>query len=139
VKKGGEARMKRRALVYPGAMLGIVAVASTFAEPMVAAQGNPGTTVTISVTCRSTGDLFVDYTYSGLSGAVRGIDFHVDTVGDNVDAVTSRSGEVIQAFNQSTVGHPIVWGAVNAAAVGHTGKAIAGATAVWDNGTSVTC
>jgi len=131
--------MKHRVLVYSGVVLGVVALVSAFAEPMVSAQGGTAPTATISVTCRSTGDLFVDYTYSGFTGAVRGVDFHTDKTGDVVDAVKGGTGEVIQAFNQSTLGTPVVWGMVSAQLVGHTGKTIAGSALVWDNGTSVTC
>ena len=132
--------MKHRALAYCGVVLGVAVLGSTFAEPMVSAQGGgTGPTATIAVTCRSTGDLFVDYTYSGFSGAVRGVDIHVGKVGDIVDAVKGGSGEIIQAFNQSTVGTPIAWGTVGAELVSHTGKVIAGSANVWGAGTLVTC
>ena len=131
--------MKRLALVYSAVMLGVVAFASSFAEPSVSARSSTGPSATIAVTCRSTGVLFVNYTYSGLSGAVRGVDFHVDKVGETVDAVTGRSGQVVQAFNQSAQGHAVNWGTVGAKSVGHTGKLIAGSSTVWNNGAPVTC
>jgi hypothetical protein len=106
---------------------------------MAFAQGSRGPTASITVTCRGTGDLFVDYTYSGFSGGVRGVDFLVGRVGETVDAVKGGSGEVVQAFNQSAVGSPIDWGAVSAWLVGHTGKVIDGSTIVWNNSNPVTC
>jgi hypothetical protein len=132
--------MKLRVLSYSGVVLGVIALTSSFAEPMVAAQGGgTGATATIAVTCRSQGDLFVDYTYSGFPGSVRGVDFHVGKVGDIVDTVKGGTGEVIQAFNLTTVGTPINWGTVGAALVSRTGKVIGGSTTSWAGGTAVIC
>jgi hypothetical protein len=131
--------MKHRVLACAGLTLGVVALVSSFAEPMAFAQGPSRATATITVTCRSTGDLFVGYTYSGFSGAVRGVDFANGIFGETVDAVKGGSGEVIQAFNKTTVGSPIDWGAASAQLLGQNGKVIAGSTLVWENGTSVTC
>jgi hypothetical protein len=131
--------MKYRALACAGVALGIVALASSFAEPMASAQGSSRSTATITLTCRSTGDLFVDYSYSGFPGAVRGVDFAVGIVGDTVDSVKGGSGEVIQAFNKTFVGSPIAWGAVSAQLVGQNGRVIAGSVLVANGGNAVTC
>ena len=131
--------MKHRALAYAGMALGILALASSFAEPMAFAQGRTGPSATITVTCRSTGVLFVDDTYSGFPGAVRGVDFIVGKVGETVDPMKGGSNEVTQAFNQSRVGSPIDWGAVSVQLLGQSGRVIAGSTAVWDTGSPVTC
>ncbi len=131
--------MKLRALAYAGVALGISALVSPLAEPMASAQGNPAQTATITVTCPSTGDLFVDYAWSGFSGAVRGVDFVVGIYGETIDPVKGGSGEVIQAFNQTAVGSPVDFGAVSAQLVSQSGKVIAGSTSVWDNGNPVTC
>jgi hypothetical protein len=136
----GEDKMKHRVLGCCGVVLGVIVLTSSFAVPMVSAQGNgAGPTATIAVTCRSTGDLFVDYSYSGFSGAVRGVDFHVDKVGDIVVTVKGGTGEVIQAFNQTAVGTPINWGTVGAELVSHTGKIVGGSTTGWASGKAVTC
>jgi hypothetical protein len=131
--------MKHRAVAFAGIVLGIVALASSFAEPMAFAQGRTGPSATITVTCRSTGVLFVDDTYSGFPGGVRGVDFLVGKVGETVDPVKGGSGEMIQAFNQSTLGSPVDWGAVSVQLLGQNGRVIAGSTVVWDTGSPVTC
>jgi len=132
--------MKHRVLAYSAVVLGVVALTASFAEPAVSAPGgNTGPTATIAVTCRGTGDLFVNYTYSGFTGAVRGVDFHVAKMGDFVDAAKGGSGQVVQAFNQTAVGTPINWGTVGAELVSHTGKVIGGSTIGWAAGTAVIC
>src|SRR5258707_183965 len=82
----GEDSMKYRAPAYVGVVLGVVALASSFAEPMALANGSSGPTATITVNCQGPGALWVGYTYSGFSGAVRGVDFVVGIVGETVDA-----------------------------------------------------
>jgi hypothetical protein len=132
--------MKHRVLAYSAVVLGVIALTASFAEPAVSAQGgNTGPTATIAVTCRGTGDLFVNYTYSGFTGAVRGVDFHVAKMGDFVDAAKGGSGQVVQAFNQTAVGTPINWGTVGAELVNHNGKVIGGSTTGWAAGTAVIC
>ena len=139
VESGMGDTMKHRALAYAGMALGIVALASSFAEPMAFAQGRTGPSATITVTCRSTGVLFVDDTYSGFPGAVRGVDFIVGKVGETVDPVKGGSGEVNQAFNQSNVGSPIDWGAVSVQLLSQNGRVIAGSPTVWETNSPVTC
>jgi hypothetical protein len=131
--------MKHRVLACAGLTLGVVALVSSFAEPMAFAQGPSGATATITVTCQSTGDLFVGDTYSGFSGAVRGVDFVVGIEGDTIVTVKGGSGEVIQAFNKTIVGSPIAWGAVSAHLVGQNNRVIAGSVVVANGGNPVTC
>jgi hypothetical protein len=131
--------MRHRGLVYVGVALGIVAATSSLAEPLASAKGSGQRSETITVECRSTGDLFVDYAYSGFPGGVRAVDFVVSNSPQAVDAVKGGSGEVIQAFNQSLLGTPVDWGTVSAQLLGQNGRVIAGSTAVWNSGTSVTC
>src|SRR3974377_236179 len=124
--------MKHRVLAYVAGGLGGVGLTASFAEPAVSAPGgNTGPTATIAVTCRGTGDLFVNYTYSGVTGAVRGVDLHVGKMGAFVDPAKGRSGQVVQAFNQTAVGTPINWGTVGAELVSHTGKVIGGSAHGW--------
>ena len=131
--------MKHRAFAYAGVALGVITLASSFAEPMAFANGHSGATTTVTLNCRSTGILFVDDTYSGFPGGVRGVDFAVGIVGDVVDSVKGGSGEVNQAFNRSLAGHPIAWGTVSAQLVGQNGRVIPGSTVVTNNGNPVTC
>src|SRR3974377_2463937 len=131
--------MKLRVLAYAGVALGVVALASSFAEPMAFAKGSSGPTAVVTVTCRGTGLLFVDDSYSGFPGGVRGVDFVVGVVGDTVDSVKGGSGEVTQAFNKSTGGHSIDGGAVSAQLRGQNGRVIAGSVGVANGGNSVTC
>ena len=131
--------MKRRALAYSGVVLGVVALASSFAEPVALAQGNSAPTANITVTCRGTGDIAVDYSYSGFTGAVHGVDFVVSNFGEMVDTVKGGSGDVNQSFNKSLLGTSVNWGAVHGQLLGHSGKVIAGSITVWNNGNSVTC
>jgi len=130
--------MKHRALAYAAVVLGVVALASSFAEPVAFAQGSSGPTATITVTCQGPGALMVGYTYSGFSGAVRGVDIVVGIVGETVDAVKGRSGEGGQGFNKSNLGSQN-WGTVSAHLLSHRGAVIAGSTLVWNDGNSVTC
>jgi len=131
--------MKHRALAYAGVMLGVVAFASSFAEPVALAQGNSCQTATIVVTCKGTGVLSVDYSYSGFSGAVRNVQFDVGNFGTTLDPVKGGSDDVSQAFNQSLLGRSIDWGGVSAQLLSHNGKVMAGSPLVWNNGSSVTC
>lgn len=130
--------MKHRALAYAGVVLGVVALASSFAEPMAVANGSTGRTATITVTCQNTGEIVVGLIYSGFSGGVRGADFFVGA-GETFDPVRGRSGDVGQGFNQHNVGNPIDWGAISAQLVGQNGRVIAGSTSVWNDGTPYTC
>jgi hypothetical protein len=124
--------MKYRALAYAGVVLGVVALASSFAEPF--ASGSTKSTA-ISATCSttSTGVLFVDYTYSGFSGGVRGVDFTVSNVADIVDAVKGGSGEVRQAFHApSGASSPFTFTGITAQLVNQSGKVIAGSATSAD-------
>jgi hypothetical protein len=130
--------MKHRALAYAAVVLGIVAMASSFAEPVAVAQGSSGPTATITVTCQFPGALMVAYTYSGFSGPVRGVDFVVGIGGETVAAVKGKSGGAMQGFNKSNLGSQN-WGAVSAQLLNQKGEVIAGSTVVWDNGNSYIC
>jgi hypothetical protein len=131
--------MKLRALACAGGVLGVVATASWVAVPAASAQGNSGSSATITISCRGIGDLFVDYAYSGFPGGARGVQFVVSNLGDNVDASKGGSGEVMQAFNKSALGKSFDFGTVSAQLVGQSGKVIADSTSVGNGGTAVTC
>jgi hypothetical protein len=67
------------------------------------------------------------------------VDFLVGIAGGTIDTVKGGSGEVVQAFNKSTVGSPIDWGAVSAQLLGQHGRVIAGSVRVANGGNPVTC
>jgi hypothetical protein len=125
--------MKYRALAYAGVVLGVVALASSFAEPF--AGGSTKSTATISAVCSttSTGVLFVDYTYAGFSGGVRGVDFSVSNVADITDPMKGGSGEVRQAFHApSGASSPFTFTGITAQLVNQSGKVIAGSATSAD-------
>lgn len=131
--------MKHRAPAYAGVVLGVVALASSFAEPMAFANGSSGPTAAITVTCQGQGELLVGDTYSGYPGSVRGVDFVTGISSEINDAVKGRSGEAMQGFNRSNVPGPTDWGTVSVQLLGQSGKVIAGSTLVWENGASFIC
>jgi hypothetical protein len=122
--------MKHRVLAYAGVVLGVVALASSFAEPLAFASGSGGSATTMAAGCSTTaGVLSVDYKYSGFSGGVRGVDFNVGNVADIVDAVKGGAGEVTQDFHfplgQSA---PFTFTGISARLVSQSGKVIPGST-----------
>jgi hypothetical protein len=139
----GDDRMKLRSLAYAGAALGVVALTSSFAEPMAFAKNAGAQTTLATAGCQQAGqvivgDLFVTYTYSGFPGAARGVEFLVGTT-QATDAAKGGSGTMVQAFNQSVAGVQVHWGVVHVELVDQAGKVIPGSEVAANGGATVTC